>query len=143
MLIFPLKKEWYEKIKSGQKTIEYREVKPYWTKRLQKELGNTSFEPVHYASDKGCDINHLQCILQLGYTKQRLNAYINKIEVVDGEYCEDEWTTFIAGPYKNTTDKMKSCFLLMGDHLTDGEYVDVRGIRWLDADMETVAPTIN
>ena len=85
MLIFPLKKEWYEKIKSGQKTIEYREVKPYWTKRLQKELGNTSFEPVHYASDKGCDINHLQCILQLGYTKQRLNAYINKIEVVDGE----------------------------------------------------------
>lgn len=30
MLIFPLKKEWYEKIKSGEKTIEYREVKPYW-----------------------------------------------------------------------------------------------------------------
>ena len=25
MLIFPLKKEWYEKIKSGEKTIEYRE----------------------------------------------------------------------------------------------------------------------
>ena len=34
MLIFPLKKQWYEKIKSGEKTIEYREVKPYWTKRL-------------------------------------------------------------------------------------------------------------
>ncbi len=34
MLIFPLKKEWYEKIKSGEKTIEYREVKPYWEKRL-------------------------------------------------------------------------------------------------------------
>ena len=31
MLIFPLKKEWYEKIKSGEKTIEYREVKPYWS----------------------------------------------------------------------------------------------------------------
>lgn len=29
MLTFPLKKEWYEKIKSGEKTIEYREVKPY------------------------------------------------------------------------------------------------------------------
>lgn len=36
MLIFPLKKQWYEKIKSGEKTIEYREVKPYWTKRLEK-----------------------------------------------------------------------------------------------------------
>ena len=39
MLIFPLKKEWYEKIRSGEKTIEYREVKPYWEKRLQKEWG--------------------------------------------------------------------------------------------------------
>lgn len=26
MLIFPLKKEWYDKIKSGEKTVEYREV---------------------------------------------------------------------------------------------------------------------
>ena len=25
MIIFSLKKEWYEKIKSGEKTIEYRE----------------------------------------------------------------------------------------------------------------------
>jgi len=28
MLIFPLKKQWYDKIKSGEKRIEYREVKP-------------------------------------------------------------------------------------------------------------------
>ena len=34
MLIFPLKKQWYEKIKSGEKTVEYREVKLYWTKRI-------------------------------------------------------------------------------------------------------------
>lgn len=39
MLIFPLKKEWYEKIKSGEKTIEYREVKPYWTTRFYNEFG--------------------------------------------------------------------------------------------------------
>ena len=36
MLIFPLKKQWYEKIKSGEKTVEYREVKLYWTKRINK-----------------------------------------------------------------------------------------------------------
>lgn len=30
MLIFPLRKEYYEKIKSGEKTVEYREVTPYW-----------------------------------------------------------------------------------------------------------------
>ena len=34
MLIFNLKKEWFEKIKSGEKTHEYREVKEYWFKRL-------------------------------------------------------------------------------------------------------------
>lgn len=29
-----LKKEWFEKIKSGEKTIEYREFKQYWYTRL-------------------------------------------------------------------------------------------------------------
>ena len=36
MLIFPLKKQWYEKIKSGEKTVEYREVKLYWIKRIKE-----------------------------------------------------------------------------------------------------------
>lgn len=27
MLVFSLKKEWFDKIKSGEKTVEYREVK--------------------------------------------------------------------------------------------------------------------
>lgn len=30
----PLKKEWYDKIESGQKAEEYRAVKPYWIKRF-------------------------------------------------------------------------------------------------------------
>lgn len=34
MLTFNLKKEWFDKIKSGEKTHEYREVKPYWQSRL-------------------------------------------------------------------------------------------------------------
>ena len=36
MLILNLKKEWYDKIDSGEKFHEYREVKPYWTKRIEK-----------------------------------------------------------------------------------------------------------
>ena len=40
-----LKGKWYEMIESGQKTEEYREIKPYWIKRLCDEshvdkLGN-------------------------------------------------------------------------------------------------------
>lgn len=38
MLIFSLKKEWYEKIKSGEKTIEYRAVKDYWNKKFRHKV---------------------------------------------------------------------------------------------------------
>lgn len=33
---FNLKKEWFEKIKYGNKRHEYREFKPYWNKRINK-----------------------------------------------------------------------------------------------------------
>lgn len=36
MLVFNLKKEWFEKIKSGEKTHEYRRQTLYWTKRLSR-----------------------------------------------------------------------------------------------------------
>ena len=38
MLTFNVKKEWFEKIKSGEKTHEYRVYKPYWEKRLCKRM---------------------------------------------------------------------------------------------------------
>lgn len=34
MLTFNLKKEWFEKIKNGEKTNEYRVYSDYWEKRL-------------------------------------------------------------------------------------------------------------
>lgn len=34
MLTFNLKKEWFEKIKSGEKTHEYRVFSSYWVKRI-------------------------------------------------------------------------------------------------------------
>ncbi len=73
MLIFPLKKEWYEKIKNGEKTIEYREVKDYWTRRL---FPNDLYD---YS-----EIEPRRCYLQLGYTRNRLLAWITKVEVVRG-----------------------------------------------------------
>lgn len=83
MLIFPLKKEWYEKIKSGEKTVVYREVKPYWTKRLNAKNGlNEIFLSLLELS--GGDICNLTCKLRLGYTKKYLSARIIKIEIVNG-----------------------------------------------------------
>ena len=51
MLTFNLKKEWYEKIRRGEKTIEYREAKPYWNKRIHNavmaEFGRVNKMEVH------------------------------------------------------------------------------------------------
>ena len=33
-----LKKQWYDMIDSGEKTEEYREIKPYWIKRLLEQI---------------------------------------------------------------------------------------------------------
>lgn len=34
MLTLPIKKQWYDMILSGEKKEEYREIKPYYTKRF-------------------------------------------------------------------------------------------------------------
>ena len=85
MLIFPLKKEWYEKIKSGEKTVEYREVKNYWEKRLWKSNclpfvnGMWVYEDVNFRFP-------VECIFQLGYKPEtRFKAIIHKVEIVDGK----------------------------------------------------------
>lgn len=112
MLTFNLKKEWYEKIRSGEKMIEYREVKPYWTQRLvifYKDYTSVDdslhryickwkkyYEPTGdyispaemFAEDakrKGFNFANAYCKLRLGYTKQFLTSRITKIEVVDGK----------------------------------------------------------
>jgi hypothetical protein len=34
-----IKKQWFDKIASGKKKIEYREVKPFWESRLYDSAG--------------------------------------------------------------------------------------------------------
>lgn len=85
MLIFPLKKEWYEKIRSGEKTVEYREVKPYWKKRIFKEF-DIDVDGFHEIGDALIMVNFKHPVkLRLGYTKRYLTAFANKLEIVDGK----------------------------------------------------------
>ena len=86
MLTFTLKKELYEKIRSGEKTIEYREVKPYWTKRI-KNGTRDNFYKIRQIGDsyKFGESILPKCVLRLGYTKRQMTADIIKIEVVDGK----------------------------------------------------------
>ena len=39
ILHLTLKKKWFDLIKSGEKKVEYREIKPYWFKRLFEKSG--------------------------------------------------------------------------------------------------------
>lgn len=43
-LCFVLKRHWYDLIESGEKPEEYREITPYWIKRL---LCNRVYKPLH------------------------------------------------------------------------------------------------
>ena len=38
-MLLPIKKKWFDMILSGEKKEEYREIKPYYTKRLQNIFG--------------------------------------------------------------------------------------------------------
>ena len=40
MLVLPIKKKWFDMIKSGEKKEEYREIKPYWEIRFKNNLDN-------------------------------------------------------------------------------------------------------
>lgn len=85
MLCFPLKKEWFEKIKKGEKTIEYRETTKYWQRRLMN--AEYSSGCVSWGSTQKCyrfESYTAPCCFRLGYTGEILQAWITKIEVVDG-----------------------------------------------------------
>lgn len=105
MLIFSLKKEWYEKIKSGEKTVEYREAKEYWHKRfykwckkqweeINKEYGiKFPMSPLMFCKESEIIGTEFRIgskselvYFQLGYNPDtRLKATIFKIEIVDGK----------------------------------------------------------
>ena len=106
MLIFPMKKEWYEKIRSGEKMIEYRELKPYWSKRIFNELKRELKKRYPNSKNKiealrlqeflemtkedsivfePADLFTLQGIFRLGYGVEKLSAIITKIEIANGK----------------------------------------------------------
>lgn len=43
MLILPIKKQWYDMIVSGVKKEEYRELKPYWERRIESAMSKGNF----------------------------------------------------------------------------------------------------
>lgn len=97
MLTFGLKKVWFEKFLSGEKTHEYREVKPYWGKRLMKYimLSKEDIKHVDFFLEglklKLAFVNlNIPCKLTLGQApskkdkSKRIFARIKSIRIING-----------------------------------------------------------
>lgn len=80
-IVFNLKREWFDKIKSGEKTVEYRESKDYWWRRLSTpkivdgKVIARKLRPLRYR------FAEFRC----GYTK--CGAIVRKIKDIDVGPC--------------------------------------------------------
>ena len=92
MLTFNLKREWFDKIKSGEKTHEYREVKSYWVKRIKKEFDflNCDIEELREAPKYPFNSISGDICFVCGYAskddkEKRLKAKIKSISIINGK----------------------------------------------------------
>lgn len=86
ILDLPLKKEWYEMIESGIKKEEYREIKPYWSKRL---LGVETPLFSHRYGYQSCNSNGFTHVrFRYGYTKRTMLFELEDITIGNGK---PEW----------------------------------------------------
>ena len=93
-----LKKQWFDMTKSGVKTEDYREITPYWVRRLVKSFSNYS-NLIHQphlllagrssVEFKTFDLN----IMTLGYPKSTDTDRILKLEHkgIEIGYGKPEW----------------------------------------------------
>ena len=85
MLIFPIKKRWFDMIARGEKKEEYREIKPYWTKRIIKMIGLDSVEEDVKTILRGVKTsNKYEVIFRNGYLKDSPKLYA-KVKVSIGQ----------------------------------------------------------
>lgn len=77
MLTFNLKKEWFEKIKSGEKTHEYRVIKDYWWKRIWRK-------DKYGRLNRQDDIEFVCGYASRNDKNKRLKAVLKSISIVNG-----------------------------------------------------------
>lgn len=73
-----IKAEWFDEIASGRKTIEYRDVTPFWTSRLFDENGKRrAYEKIEFINGYNTDARRMM-VEYLGFTT-RNNTYCIKV----------------------------------------------------------------
>lgn len=76
---------WFEEIKSGRKTHEYRKATPFWYQRLLSYM-----QLVALCNSGGAALVRPQVQFQKAYRKnpERMTFEINKITIIGGEYTD-------------------------------------------------------
>lgn len=97
MLTLPIKKKWFDMILLGEKTEEYREIKPYYTSRLRNIWGYPAYwHEIHEIRLRNGYSNQspsikVKCSLSIGCGKEEWGAekgkayYILKIIAITKE----------------------------------------------------------
>ena len=85
ILHLPLKAEWYNLIESGIKKEEYREIKPYWIKRLLEVINTdyTEYIPIDKASIDFYNQNHKYLNIAIKSKSIKFKNY-NKVKFTYG-----------------------------------------------------------
>lgn len=81
MLIFHLKKKWFDLIKEGKKTHEYRVCNKYWTKRIYKHFNLDTY--VYIPPNPNI-------VFALGYPAKKdkekmIKAIVKRLRIIDGK----------------------------------------------------------
>ena len=87
MLTFYLKKEWYEKIKSGEKTHEYREFKDYWLVRIQNWFDLFDDEIGKMLNGHTYEIS-IPIAFRCGYKGEILETVTKSITIINGLHTD-------------------------------------------------------
>ena len=85
MLVLPIKKKWFDMIKSGEKKEEYREIKPYYFSRFKKlplydfREDKMTFEVIfRNGYSKSSPELKCKCKIRIGQGKEEWGAESNK-----------------------------------------------------------------
>lgn len=95
ILDLPLKAVWYLMIESGEKTEEYREIKPYWNKRICKCVFATK-NMCEKDKCKYCkEYTHVR--FRYGYTKRTMLFKLDSISIGKGnpDWGAPDYNVFI------------------------------------------------
>jgi len=77
-----LHKKWFDQILAGTKKIEYREIKPYWTKRLFNKDGTPKkFDEIFFRNGYNKDCRKMK-VKFLGVKKGK-----KEYEILLGDVC--------------------------------------------------------